>query len=349
MRLIVTLLAATAVTATLLTTSAAPCVAQQTVRIRESDHLDTVEIAEILRIGSLDDTATAFGQIWGAAFGPDRSIYVADGYGYHVRHYDAEGRLLRTIGRQGDGPGEFRLPWAVAVDDHHSLVVWDEAQRRFSWFTPEGMPLRTFRAQGHWVVASMRFTPESQLVVGGFGPGDSAAVHLFATDGRLVRSFGRIEVDDAIYPGFIGSLAGGSVDAFGDGFVLAHKSPFRLDFFSTDGRLLTSCVGPEDWTTPMRDAWTTISNGFSLLWDQYVHVSRVFALAGNRVLTVTSDPVRERTILRVVRRDCTLEATAVGPMETFQDRSGEYFLVTTSRGDYPVIVVKRVRMVSGEH
>lgn len=39
-----------------------------------------------------------------------RELYVADAYGHDVKVFDADGRLLRTLGTRGEGPGEFNFP-----------------------------------------------------------------------------------------------------------------------------------------------------------------------------------------------------------------------------------------------
>lgn len=39
----------------------------------------------------------------------DGSFLIADGYSNSVLHFDSRGRFLRTLGRKGEGPGEFRF------------------------------------------------------------------------------------------------------------------------------------------------------------------------------------------------------------------------------------------------
>ena len=52
-----------------------------------------------------------------AAQAPDGEIYVADGYGNSsVHRFTADGRLIRTWGGHGTGPGAFTTPHAIAVE-----------------------------------------------------------------------------------------------------------------------------------------------------------------------------------------------------------------------------------------
>ncbi len=126
-----------------------------------------VELSELFRIGSLDGPGDAFGQITGVALGRTNRLYVADDLNHDVRVFDFEGQLVRVIGRQGDGPGEFQSPWTIALDDTDSLIVWDQRLARFSIFDPEGAFHRSFAPPRSWLVNSMRFLPEGDLFSSG--------------------------------------------------------------------------------------------------------------------------------------------------------------------------------------
>lgn len=65
-------------------------------------------------------------------------IYVTDRPNDRVVVFDASGRYAGTLGRSGDGPGEFRNPVAGAVDPSGSLVVWDSGRRVLSRWSSGG-------------------------------------------------------------------------------------------------------------------------------------------------------------------------------------------------------------------
>ncbi len=52
--------------------------------------------------------------------------------------FDSSGRLLNTLGRSGDGPGEFRTVHSLAVLQGDSLAVIDENAARLTVFGPDG-------------------------------------------------------------------------------------------------------------------------------------------------------------------------------------------------------------------
>jgi len=56
-----------------------------------------------------------------------------------IRVFDASGVFVRRIGREGDGPGEFRSPLELTALDGDTLLVWDRGSRRLSWFSIDGV------------------------------------------------------------------------------------------------------------------------------------------------------------------------------------------------------------------
>ena len=52
--------------------------------------------------------------------------------------FDRNGRFLRTIGRTGTGPGEFRTPHALEFDSQGRLIVADRHNHRIQILTKEG-------------------------------------------------------------------------------------------------------------------------------------------------------------------------------------------------------------------
>lgn len=73
------------------------------------------------------------------AVAPDGDIYVADGYGNsNVHRFSPEGKLRRTWGRPGAGPGEFTTPHAIRVHPDGRVLVADRENDRLQVFSPDG-------------------------------------------------------------------------------------------------------------------------------------------------------------------------------------------------------------------
>ncbi|WP_340109372.1 peptidase [Pikeienuella sp. HZG-20] len=75
----------------------------------------------------------------GVAFAPGGDIYVSDGYANHrVHRFAPDGRLIKSWGEAGDGPGAFMNPHSVWVRTDGSVVVVDRENDRLQLFTPDG-------------------------------------------------------------------------------------------------------------------------------------------------------------------------------------------------------------------
>ncbi len=66
------------------------------------------------------------------------NIYVCDAAENHIKVYDENGKFLRLIGRQGEGPGEFNSPVCTGFLSDGTLIVADQGNQRFQLFSSEG-------------------------------------------------------------------------------------------------------------------------------------------------------------------------------------------------------------------
>jgi hypothetical protein len=96
---------------------------------------------------------------------PDGRYVVANSGASDVRYYDAEGLHLATVGRQGEGPGEFRSVNSLIRGPADSLIVYDNQARRFSMISPEAAFVRDFRfAEADGVSMVIGRTPSGEYV-----------------------------------------------------------------------------------------------------------------------------------------------------------------------------------------
>lgn len=80
------------------------------------------------------------------AFGLDGSLYISDGYGNsRIHHFTPEGKLIRSWGERGKGPGQFMVPHGVAVDPTGLVYVCDRENSRIQIFTSDGQYVSQWR------------------------------------------------------------------------------------------------------------------------------------------------------------------------------------------------------------
>ena len=106
------------------------------------DDLPQLVAEPTMRIGSLDDAETGFSRIAYVDLDRDGNLYVGEGMDTQIRVYSPDGRLLRRIGGQGKGPGEFDGLPRFGV---HGDTVWayDNSARRITLFSRAGELLST--------------------------------------------------------------------------------------------------------------------------------------------------------------------------------------------------------------
>lgn len=90
-----------------------------------------------VRIGSIDDPDYAFGTVSDVAVGPDGDIYSLHSQENLIRRWTAEGVAAGTIGRTGEGPGEYTSPRSLGWRGD-SLWVFDTRMYRVSFFDRAG-------------------------------------------------------------------------------------------------------------------------------------------------------------------------------------------------------------------
>jgi hypothetical protein len=110
---------------------------------------DTMVLVPEVVVGELDgDERYLFGNVRGLDVDPSGRVWVVDGQAAELRLYSPEGRYLQTIGRRGEGPGEFLEPDILRIRDDGSLLVRDQRNARFSILGPGGEHLGGWPIQG---------------------------------------------------------------------------------------------------------------------------------------------------------------------------------------------------------
>jgi len=73
------------------------------------------------------------------AFASDGHLFISDGYANaRILEYSADGRKLREWGEAGTGPGQFRLPHSIQIDERGVVYVADRENGRIQRFDRNG-------------------------------------------------------------------------------------------------------------------------------------------------------------------------------------------------------------------
>lgn len=98
------------------------------------------------------------------AFGPNGRLFISDGYGNaRILEYNSKGQRVKQWGRAGTGPGEFRQPHGIAVDDRGVIYVADRQNARLQRFDLDGKYLGEWDDLGRVTTVTFR---DSALWIG---------------------------------------------------------------------------------------------------------------------------------------------------------------------------------------
>jgi hypothetical protein len=128
-------------------------------------------LREEIRIGSVEGRE-ALTRVYGLAVSADgRTVYVGQPQERLVRAFDAAtGRFIRTFGRDGSGPGEFRSLTDIGLRGD-TIVVVDGVLQHASHFSPGGEHLRTQRLPPAAIPGSSSVASLSHFLSDGTGIG----------------------------------------------------------------------------------------------------------------------------------------------------------------------------------
>ena len=203
------------------------------------------------------DPGQELDRVVGATRLADGSIIIADAGARALLRFDSTGRLIQSMGRAGEGPGEFLAPSWLGQLRGDSLVVWDRGLGRVSVFTRGGAVGREYRptltespvslvVKGHLTDGSLLLARGAGLVSREGGPGvqrQPVSAWLISPAGEALRSFGPFPGEtfhlDATSRSFTPLPLGGKtiVAAAGEAIYVADTEVFAVRVFAPDGAL----------------------------------------------------------------------------------------------------------------
>ena len=130
----------------------------------------TLELEEDLVIGNDTDENTMFFQWLSVAVDMKENIYVMDRGNFRIQVFDKTGKFLHSLGREGEGPGEFQRPTFLSWDQSGNLCAKDGPKahiidKKGDFLRSVLIPLNTNQftvtADGNVLGERMSFPPEN--------------------------------------------------------------------------------------------------------------------------------------------------------------------------------------------
>lgn len=217
-----------------------------------------VDTAAVLRLGGDGGDLDLFG-VTATLQAADGSIVVADRGNHRILFFNRSGELERSIGREGEGPGEFKSINVLSLAWSDSLLVWDGRLRRLSVLDPSGVFVRSLPLQ---TTDSVPFASvvdvyaDGSLVANGFvDTGDTpittgrrsyeVPVYHFDRDGVFIQRTGRFPTGESYFEALNGGFRVGPAlfgatalrAAAGNRLLAASADRYELRFYEPSGEL----------------------------------------------------------------------------------------------------------------
>jgi len=167
-----------------------------------------LELREDLSIGGPDAQGDeAFDRVQGVVVDDAGAVYVLDYRASNIKAYDATGKYVRTIGRNGQGPGELESPTTLSLNRPRAELAVHVPPRGIVFFNTDGTFLRQLSFKGLianrglvdsrgqiYVVETIMDEKEPRYATRKLGPDASAVATISETPaqvkgGNKVRAF----------------------------------------------------------------------------------------------------------------------------------------------------------------
>lgn len=153
--------------------------------------LGCLRLQQVRLIGDADGPGMIEGEAGTVRLDSRGRYYVYREFGQEIKVFSPDGDYLRTIGRQGAGPGEFQGISFIHFGADDSLHVVDPLNMRWNVFSPEYEHVRSSQLNVP-VYMQMHLLPDGSGLFSAPVRGELARfpLHLVSATGEHVRSFG---------------------------------------------------------------------------------------------------------------------------------------------------------------
>lgn len=174
------------------------------------------------------------------------NIFVLDSGNQRIQKFSPQGRHLATIGRKGQGPGEFESPASLDIDAQGNLYVLDDGRNRIEVFSAAGRPVRTLALTKLSLARARRlgsgsFIAQSQSRFG--LPGETKEkrtprlIELLDPEMKVIKEFGEgLDYGDDMTNTIANSFYFATDER--DDVFLGFAFQNRVEKYASDGRLL---------------------------------------------------------------------------------------------------------------
>lgn len=203
--------------------------------------MDVFELEEELSIGEAKGTDEYMFSLVGSIDVDDEErIYVSDWKESHIKVFNRDGTYLMTIGRKGQGPGEFERITEIKIISPNELMVFDGKSRRLSYFSLDGKLNKSkslaeiqildlkINSKRNFILSSVRLHQVNEETAVSF-----TDLRIYDEDLNLITTFASSKPSDVFTP-FLPFLVWGLTA--NDNIVYGYNEAYKFQVLSPDGR-----------------------------------------------------------------------------------------------------------------
>jgi len=167
------------------------------------------------------------------AIDEDGNIYICDHMGHNILKYSRSGKLLKIIGRKGQGPGEFIFPNALCYANA-KLFITDVGNGRLQILDKKGAYLSSFKMINFPINIAIMKNEIFGITIPRFG-NQKHLISVFNEKGRLLRKFGEFL---SFVTNLTPSASEALIKAFGNKIYVLFQYYPVLRIYSLKGELI---------------------------------------------------------------------------------------------------------------
>lgn len=172
---------------------------------------------------------------------------------YYAVVYGPDGRFLRTLGRDGEGPGEIRYAQYILPGPGDSISMFDPLLRRMTVFSPELQPARTSLSD-LWVIGDALRLPGGRILAQSRIPSRDRAgypLHAATPDWRVVTSFGS---DGSLHPDRYMDQVRALGASTPSRVWVAWRNRYQVELWTVNGNHLKTLTRQPAWFAPWQQS-----------------------------------------------------------------------------------------------
>lgn len=165
------------------------------------------------------------------------NIYVLDSKNYRIQKYDSSMKYMKTYGRRGEGPAEFKLPpFCIMIDSNENIIVTESLPTKHIVFNQNGVEIE--RKTYNHVFGRIIYI--DSLFITACPPNDSTLLGFHNSAGNPLRTFVK-KIKYNIVEGYnfdnLGNKLNFNVDTKNNIFVV-FEIQNRIEKYSPEGTII---------------------------------------------------------------------------------------------------------------